>query len=76
MDSFAKPRFPSEELLQSYEEGWLRFPQRSIGKVRVPPKAAFFSRCVALSKIRTANNLRRGIVMEWFFMCKSKYGEY
>ena len=37
---------------------------------------AFFSWCVALGKILTANNLRmRGIViMVWCFMCK-KYGE-
>lgn len=65
--------FPGEELLQSLRRGDLHFPWRSIWKFGVPPRMAFFSWCVALWKILTANNLRRigTVIMEWCFMCKN-----
>jgi hypothetical protein len=49
------------------------FPWKSIWKVKVPPRVAFFSRTAALGKISTANNLcRRGIILvSWCCMCKA-----
>ncbi|XP_042977702.1 uncharacterized protein LOC122308443 isoform X1 [Carya illinoinensis] len=54
----------------------ISFPWKSIWKVCVPSKVAFFSWTAALGKILTIDNLRKCvmIVMEWCFMCK-KNGE-
>jgi hypothetical protein len=56
--------------IQSY------FPWKSIWKVKVPPRVAFFVWTATLRKILTLDNLRKRniIVMEWCFMCKS-FGE-
>jgi hypothetical protein len=48
------------------------FPWKSIWKVEVPPRVAFFVWTATLGKILTLDNLRKRniIVMEWCFMCK------
>jgi hypothetical protein len=52
------------------------FPWKSIWKVKVPPRVAFFVRMTTLGKILTVDNLRKRniIVMEWCYICKT-FGE-
>jgi hypothetical protein len=52
------------------------FPSKSIWKVKVPPRVAFFVWTATLGKILTLDNLRKRniIVMEWCYMCRN-YGE-
>uniref|UniRef100_A0A2N9IUI4 Reverse transcriptase domain-containing protein n=1 Tax=Fagus sylvatica TaxID=28930 RepID=A0A2N9IUI4_FAGSY len=49
------------------------FPWKSIWKVKVPPRVAFFSWTAALGKILTADNLRRRglILVSWCCLCKA-----
>ena len=49
------------------------FPWKSIWKVKVPPRIAFFSWTAALGKILTADNLRkRGLILvSWCCLCKA-----
>jgi hypothetical protein len=48
------------------------FPWKSIWKVKVLPRMAFFVWTATLRKILTLDNLRKRniIVMEWCYMCK------
>lgn len=51
------------------------FPWKSIWKMKVPSKAAFFVWTTSLDKILTTDNLRKKvIVLDWCCMCK-KLGE-
>jgi hypothetical protein len=49
------------------------FPWKSIWKVKVLPRMAFFVWTATLGKILTLDNLRERniIVMEWCYMCKT-----
>jgi hypothetical protein len=49
------------------------FPWKSIWKVKVPSRVAFFVWMTTLGKILTLDNLRKRniIVMEWCYMCKT-----
>ena len=66
-------RFWSEDLLQRFEKGRgsAGFPWKSIWKVSVPPRVAFFSWGVAWGRILTIDNLRKMglITMEWCLLC-------
>lgn len=52
------------------------FPQRSIWKVKAPPRVAIFAWTATLGKILTAKNLRkRGVVVvSWCCLCKINGG--
>jgi len=49
------------------------FPWKSIWKVKVPSRVAFFVWTTTLGKILILDNLRKKtiIVMEWCYMCKT-----
>ncbi len=49
------------------------FPWKSIGKVKVPTRVAFFTWIAALGKILTIDNLRKRkvLILDWCCMCKS-----
>jgi hypothetical protein len=49
------------------------FLWKRIWRVRALPWVAFFSWCLALEQILTADNLRKRavVIVEWCFMCKN-----
>ena len=47
------------------------FPWRSIWKQKVPSGVALFVWIAALGTILTINNLRKVLILDWCYMCKS-----